>query len=241
MDLCNLKVGEPDALVNELAPRLRAAKTVEEACMLLCGELYERCRKGGDGERSLILSRIFLSLPFPALEPGVAAFAKEKKAGLDSTTGDMFLTLLGTRGDDPDWCDRKRSKGHQAIPLTRETVKKVPMMSRCFQQIGFNLDIVLKAEEDIHLDGVSSAFGVFHVEDAQGSPFVPAQDNFVKPRGVHSVLGCGTMLPNGAVSIWIGFLRHVVAQGAALPLVPMMPAFWHLIQPIYRRRALFVV
>lgn len=238
MDLCALKVGEPEGLVAELGARLKACASVEEACTLLCGELFERCRPGGDGERSLVLSRIYLSLPFSVLDPGSAGFAREK-FGLDPAPGDLFLALLGTKGDDPDWCDRKRSKGHRAIPLNRQTVTTVPMLARCFQQIGFDLDLVLKAEEGIHLDGVSSAFGLFHVEDAAGSPFVPAQAEFVAPAGVRSVVGCGTMLPNGAVSIWIGFSRHAVAQGAALPLIPMMPAFWHLAQPLYRRKAFF--
>lgn len=238
MNLCSLKVGEPEGLVEELRARLRACTSVEEACTLLCGELCERCRAGAGEERSLVLSRIYLSLPFSALDPGSAAFAREK-FGVSPAPGDLFLTLVGTRGDHPDWCDRKSSKGHRAIPLNRQTVTTVPMLARCFQQIGFDLELVLKAERGIHLDGVSSAFGLFHVEEALGSPFVPAQDEFVQPRGVRSVVGCGTMLPNGAVSIWIGFSRHAVAQGAALPLIPMMPAFWHLAQPLYRRRAFF--
>lgn len=238
MDLGALNVGEPEGLVAALGPRLKACASVEEACSVLCGELYERCRPAAGGERSLVLSRIYLSLPFPALEGGSAAFAREK-FGVDPGPTDLFLALLGTRGDDPDWCERKRSRGHRAIPLNRQTVATVPMLARCFQQIGFDLEVVLKAEEGIHLDGVSSAFGLFHVDEALGSPFVPAQDEFVRPRGVRSVVGCGTMLPNGAVSIWIGFSRHPIAQGAALPLIPLMPAFWHLVQPLYRRKAFF--
>ena len=113
------------------------------------------------------------------------------------------------------------------------------MLARCFQQIGFDVELVLRAEEGIKMDGVARAFGLFHVEEALDSPFVPAQDGFVRPRGVRSVVGCGTMLPNGAVSIWIGFSRDHIPQGAALPLIPMMPSFWHLVQPAYRRKALF--
>lgn len=239
MDLCTLKVGDPEDLVSDLGPRIQAHRSVEEACSLLSRALYEGCTSGASNERSLVLSRIYLSLPFSLLDPGSRTFAKEK-FGIDPAPADLFLALLGTHGDAPEWADRTRSQGHRAIPLNRQTVTTVPMLARCFQQIGFDLDKVLQPKEaGIHIEGVSSGFGLFHVEEAAGSPFVPAQDGFVKPHGVRSVVGCGTMLPNGAVSIWIGFSRHSIAQQQAVPLVAMMPAFWLLAQPLYRRRALF--
>lgn len=238
MDVTALKIGEPEGLVAELAPRLQASRTVEEACTLLCSEIYERCRSGPNGERSLVLSRIYLSLPFASLDAGGADFAR-RTFHLTPGPRDLFLALLGTHGDAPEWRDRKSSNGHRTIPLNRQTVTTVPMVARCFQQIGFDLEIVLKGEQGIHLEGVSQSFGMFHVEEVPGSPYVPAQENFVKPYGVRSAVGCGAMLPNGAVSIWIGFSRHAIPQRAALPLVPLMPSFWHAIQPLYRRRTFF--
>lgn len=236
MDLSSLPVGEPEDFVRELTPRLEASRTVEEACGVLARSLHERCLSGG--ARSLVLSRIYLSLPHSALDPGSVQFVREK-FGLSPSGSDVFLALMATAGDRPAWCDRKESQGHRAIPLDHQTVATVPMLARCFQQIGFNLDLVLAGEEGIHLEGVPSAFGLFHVEEALGSPFVPAQEDFVKPCGVRSAVGCGTMLPNGAVSIWIGFSRHAIARRAATPLIAMMPAFWHVVQPLYRRRAYF--
>ncbi|MFN7974347.1 MAG: hypothetical protein U0166_18695 [Acidobacteriota bacterium] len=236
MDLASLKVDEPERLVGELSQDLKVSKSVELACGLLARKLYEQCVH--EGARSLVLSRIYLSLPFEALDPGSAAFAREK-FGLSPAPGDLFLALCGTAGDEEAWCDRTMSQGHRAIPLNRETVTTVPMLARCFQQIGFDLDLAFKSEQGIHLEGVARAFGLFHVDDAHGSPFVPAQDGFVLPYGVRSALGSGTMLPNGAVSIWIGFARHAISRDAALPLIPMMPAFWHLVQPLYRKRAFF--
>lgn len=238
MDLSALEIDAPELLLNELTPRLQGCRSVEEACQFFSSELYERCRFGPDQERSLVLSRIYLSLPFAALDPGSAQFAREKFR-LDPKPQDLFLSLVGTSGDRPEWCDRKRSEGHRAIPLDRQTVTTVPMLARCFQQIGFDPDVVLKPGEGIHLEGVSRSFGLFHVEEALGSPYVPAQDTFVVPFRVRTALGCGTMLPNGSISIWIAFSRRTITQQAAVPLVPMMPAFWHVVQPLYRRRALF--
>jgi class 3 adenylate cyclase len=98
---------------------------------------------------------------------------------------------------------------------------------------------VLSPSEDIHLEGIVRGFGLFHVEDAVGSPFVPAQEEFVLPYGVASVVGCGTMLPNGAVALWIGFARHLIQRDAALPMIPLVPAFLRVTQHLYRRKALF--
>lgn len=238
MDLTALKLSDPEACVNDLAPRIRASATLEDAATLLATTLYDGCQTGG--ERSLVLSRIYLSLPFSLLDAGGAAFAREK-LGLAPAPGDLFLGLIGTWGDAAAWRDLRSSQGHRAIPLNRQTVTTVPMLARCFQQIGFDLDVVLAGEKGIRLEGVERSFGLFHVEDAAGSPYVPAQDAFVKPYGVRSALGCGTMLPNGAVSIWIGFARHAIPRSAALPLLSMMPAFWLLASPLYRRKAIYAL
>lgn len=235
MDLSALKLADPEALVNELAPQIRKAGSIEQAATLLCSTLYDRCTKGE--ERSLVLSRVYLSLPYSALDPGGAAFARDT-FGLSPRPDDLFLCLVGTWGDQEEWRDLRRSHGHRAIPLNRETVTTVPMLARCFQQIGIDTDVLLAGEKGIHLEGVSRTFGLFHVEEALGSPYIPAQDGFVRPLGVRSALGCGTMLPNGAVSIWIGFTRHPVTT-SALPLIPLMPGFWLHASPLYRRKAIY--
>ncbi|MEK7867610.1 MAG: hypothetical protein AAB434_13095 [Planctomycetota bacterium] len=236
MDLTALQIADPEALLNDLAPQIRQGGSIEQVSTLLCQTLHDRCLKGA--ERSLVLSRVYLSLPYSSLDSGGAQFARET-FGIDPKPADLFLCLVGTWGDQEEWKDLRRSKGHRAIPLNRETVTTVPMLARCFQQIGFDLEVVLAGEKGIRLEGVSRSFGLFHVEDAQGSPYIPAQDGFVKPLGVRSALGCGTMLPNGAVSIWIGFSRHTVTASSALALVPMMPAFWMHASPLYRKKALY--
>jgi two-component system NtrC family sensor kinase len=238
MNLNALKVNAPEQLIDELSPQIRACRSVEQACALLSQELYQRCVCGEPAAPSLVLSRIYLSLPFSALDPESQSFA-HKESGSPQGPNDPFLTLLGTWGDEPSWRSRTASQGHRAIPLNRDTLASAPMLARCFQQIGFNTDKILRAEDGIHVEGVASSFGLFYVENAQGSPFVPAQAGFVLPYHVRTVIGCGTMLLNGAVSIWIGFTRHQFAHQAGIPFIAMMPAFWQLVQPLYRRRALY--
>ena len=151
----------------------------------------------------------------------------------------MFLALLGTHGAQPEWCDIRASVGHAAIRLDRKTIDSAPMLSRCFEQMGLDLNAVGRVESGIHLEGVVRSFGLFHVLHARGSAFVPAHTDFVEPYAVESVLGCGTVLLDGAVSIWIGFSKQVIGADQAMPLLPMMPMFWQNIQSTYRRGAIF--
>ena len=57
--------------------------------------------------------------------------------------------------------------------------------------------------------------GVFHVEHAVGSPYIPAQQEFVIPFGIHSVLGFGGMLPSGNLFVVILFSKvHIPRETA---------------------------
>jgi hypothetical protein len=62
---------------------------------------------------------------------------------------------------------------------------------------------------------------VFHVAEALGSPFVPAQDPFVKRHGVRSVLGFGGMLPTGDLFTVILFTRVPVPRATAELFKPL--------------------
>lgn len=238
MDLTATEVDAFEQFVQGITGEVSATRSLEQCANLLCRKLYDDCRQPDTLKASLVLSRLYLSLPYSHLPPDIQSFAR-RKFSLDPSPKDLFLVLMGTTGREPQWCDRRQSAGHQAIPLNRTTVQSVPMLARCFQQIGFDLEIVLKGETGILLEGIPSSFGVFHVEDALVSPYVPAQEEFVKPYGVHSVIGGGTMLPDGAVSIWIGFTTLFIPADATLPLVRLMPSFWHACHPLYRARCFF--
>jgi hypothetical protein len=55
---------------------------------------------------------------------------------------------------------------------------------------------------------------VFHVPEAQGSPYIPAQD-FVERYNVRSVVGFGGTLPNGELIAMIFFSRLPIAIDVA--------------------------
>ncbi|MBY0545135.1 MAG: hypothetical protein K2Q14_06260, partial [Gammaproteobacteria bacterium] len=118
------------------------------------------------------------------------------------------------------------SNNHRAIPLTEHTLNTVPMVSRLFQQLGFKLGEQSENEMgELHMSGVSGISGVFYVENALDSPYIPAQD-FVKKYGVKSVVGTGVLLPEGEIAAFIGFCRVPLTQIQATALAPIMSKFW---------------
>lgn len=236
VDLSELRIGQPEELVTHAGTKLRGCTNVEDACSLFARELFDNCTV--NGERSLVLSRIYLTVPYRRLTPANQDRLRAKR-GAKIPPNERFLCLVGTHGTQPAWCDVRQSQGHAAIPLDAETIASAPMLSRLFEQMGVELSAEQRTESGIVVDGVGRSFGLFHVLHAKGSAFVPAQEEFVLPHGVESVLGCGTVLLDGAISIWIGFSRHVVGSDQAMPLLPMMPMLWQNIQSTYRRGAIF--
>ncbi len=236
MDLSELRIGQPEELVSQASARLRGSASVEAACGLFAKELFDSCTV--DGQPSLVLSRIYLTVPFRRLAPSIKerVTASAKRA---VPSNERFLSLVGTHGVKPEWCDVRASAGHAAIPLDEATIASAPMLSRCFEQMGVELSAAERTETGIVVDGVGHSFGLFHVLHAKGSAFVPAQTDFVEPYAVESVLGTGTVLLDGAISIWIGFSRHVIGADQAMPLLPMMPMLWQSIQSTYRRGVIF--
>jgi hypothetical protein len=125
------------------------------------------------------------------------------------------LTLLGTTGVEPAWNDRRRSAGHQAIPLpTPAVVERAPMVAALLRALGIEIATAIAPSEDIVRDLAGKTHGVFHVPEAKGSPVIPAQD-FVQRYGIHSVVGFGGILPSGDLFAVILFARVLVTAGAA--------------------------
>ena len=142
------------------------------------------------------------------------------------------LTLLATAGDCPEWNDRRRSRGHAAIPLESvEMVERAPMIASLIGQMGLGIEATLYPNPQLILDADQHAFNVFHVEHAVGDASIPAQKDFVLRYGVQSVLGFGGLLPSGDLFAVILFskvpirrrtatLFRTIALGVKLALLP---------------------
>ena len=125
------------------------------------------------------------------------------------------LTLLATGGDLPEWRDRRSSASHAVIPLESVAmVERVPMLSHLIVQMGLEIGAVLSPTEELILEADERAYGVFHVENAVGSPSIPAQE-FVVEHRIESVLGFGGLLPSGDLFAMILFTRAHISQETA--------------------------
>jgi hypothetical protein len=129
------------------------------------------------------------------------------------------LALLATRGSKLVWNDVATSINHQCIPLPSvEVVKRAPMIARLLADLGVPLELVVAPPVSLGflLDQVHESFNLFHIERALGSPFIPAQDDFVKPYHVQSVLGVGNLMSDGELFVVLLFTRvfilHEVAE-----------------------------
>jgi hypothetical protein len=62
---------------------------------------------------------------------------------------------------------------------------------------------------------------VFYVSEATGSPYIPAQKEFVEPYGVRSVVGFGGLLPEGDLFAVILFARVLIPRDTAEMFKPL--------------------
>ena len=143
------------------------------------------------------------------------------------------LTLLGTAGDEPAWNDRRRSEGHQAIPLPSEdVVRQLPMVLQLITQLGLDVETVMRPEPARARELAQRTYDVFHVPDAEASPYVPAKD-FVRSYGIRSALGFGGMLYTGDFYAAVLFAKMPISVDTAqmlkiLALPVRVPLLAHL-------------
>lgn len=64
-------------------------------------------------------------------------------------------------------------------------------------------------------DLARQTFNTFHIADAVDSPCITAQDDFVKPYGVKSVLGFGGVLSSGELFVVIMFSKVSIPASTA--------------------------
>jgi len=175
--------------------------------------LYDRI-VDGQHLHALALIRLFQICTYEELdEPGRQAAAA--MAGVPSLPPDTkCLTLLGTAGDHPAWNDCNLSRGHRAIPLSSvDAVERLPMISGLIRQLGFDVAGILQCDSGAQARNAETS--VFHVEEAAGSAQIPAQEEFVIPHGIRSVVGFGDLLPSGRFFAVIGFSKVAIPPGTA--------------------------
>lgn len=192
------------------------AHTMEEAANEIVHFFYDNFIEKQNESKSCILVRLFKTHDYATLGDDLKVFAQQMLDRPGDIQSCKCFTLLATCGVNPEWKSRMSSKGHQAIPLPSvQVLEKIPMMRNMVKQMGLDINSVVVPDPEIIVDLSQKTFNVFHVAKTEGSPYVPAQDEFVKPYGVKSVLGFGGVLPSGNVFVLIMFSKTPIAEEVA--------------------------
>jgi hypothetical protein len=215
LDVTDFTVGAMLRAGIAIRRRVRGAKSLEEAADIVVRYLYDHC-VAADGSRSCALVRFYKTHSYGQLEPAVQRFAAAQLGDHPPRDDMRCLTLLASAGDEPEWNSRRSSRGHQAIPLpSAERVRGAPMIMRLIEDLGVDLESLVSAAELRSRGSDSRTYNVFHVEEALGSPFIPAQGEFVERYGIASVVGFGGLLRSGEMFAAILFARDSIPSRSA--------------------------
>jgi two-component system NtrC family sensor kinase len=192
------------------------AKSMEEVAERVVGLLYNDLTETSTGNPACVLVRFYTTIQYQRLDGELREFGAKLMEGQPLQPTTRCLTLLGTRGDCPEWNSRTKSVGHRTIPLpSTQVVATIPMVSQLIAQLGLDVGAVVKPDPTLVLEAEQHTYGVFYVPKAEGSPFIPAQQEFVLPYHVQSVLGFGGTLPEGDVFTVLMFCRVAVSRATA--------------------------
>lgn len=200
------------------------AQSMEDAATRICRYLYAEfgamssaagaSERIGGGDCALV--RLYKTHPYARLDPALRRFADKAMGDAKARPGLRCLTLLASAGDEPEWNDRHTSRSHRAIPLpSPRIVEQAPMVAQLIRQFGLDLADIVSPSEEFVREMAGRSYGVFHVEHALGSPFIPAQEEFVRRFGIRSVVGFGGSLRSGDIFATILFSRVEITAEVA--------------------------
>lgn len=192
----------------------RLAGSMEETAQILVRYFYDAFRHSAAVSSNCALVRCFKTHRLGEL-PAALQVKALMSLGDEARDDLRCLTLLATAGDLPAWNQPSASSGHAVIPLEdADAVSRAPMIAQLIRQLGLEVESVLAPNDDLLLEADERTYGVFHVEDAAGSPSIPSQA-FVQEHGIESVLGFGGLLPSGDLFAIILFSKVQITREIA--------------------------
>ncbi|MGZ4810531.1 MAG: hypothetical protein ACXV7D_14500 [Thermoanaerobaculia bacterium] len=204
----------------DLRARLRSIFDEEPASIAEAGQriarfFYEELADGS-GRPACALVRLFKTESFGKLDDERKAFVRRLAPDADLHESLRCLVLVGTAGDVEAWNSAARSRGHMAIPLMSvKMVEEAPMIAQLIKQLGVSVETVLSPDPSLLLDMRDTSHNVFYVPVAEGSPFIVAQEEFVIPYRIQSVVGFGGMVASGDLFATIMFSRVPIGADTA--------------------------
>jgi len=240
LDLTNCTLSDLTDTLTDLRKLRIGAAGMEDAADRLVRYLYDNLVVKATGQRSCALIRLFVTRPYGTLDPELQTIAKKMLGEKPGLPAYKCLVLMATAGEQPEWNERKQSQGHQAIPLPSEQIiSSIPMISQLIYQLGIDVNTVLQPDPRMMLAAEQKTYNVFHVPEAVGSPYIPAQDAFVVPFQIRSVLGFGGLLPSGELFALILFSHTYIAHETAMLFKPHALAVKAALLPFDRDSAIF--
>jgi hypothetical protein len=189
---------------------------MEDVAQRVVHLLYDDFTDRATAAKSCVLVRFYLTMNYGDLDPELREFGAKLMESHQLSPETRCLTLIATCGEKSDWNSRRKSAGHQCIPLPSEhVVQTIPMIAQLIKQLGLDIGTVVNPDYSLILENEQRTYNVFHVPEAAGSAFIPAQSGFVLPHRVRSVLGFGGLLPTGNLYSVLMFTRVPVGRDVA--------------------------
>jgi hypothetical protein len=183
----------------------------EAAAQLVTETIYKTFRTA-ERSHAFSLVRVFRIGLFDELPPDLT---------IQPTNNSRYwVTLAGTFGTQPEWCERRLSKGHRAIP--EQAAQQAPMLHAAFSQIGLQWGAAAADEMPVENTELMMT-RYFYIKEALNSPYIVDQEAFVKPHGIQSVIGFGGSFIGGAAFVTIAFSRVKLEKHMADTFVTLSP------------------
>lgn len=215
-DLTRFTQSEATECGNALRALGSAASSMETAANNIVQHSYNNVINSETNEKACALIRFYKTHPYGQLASGLQEFACGIMGGAPESQDMKCLTMMATAGEHADWNSRSTSSGHRAIPLaSADFVGGIPMIAQLVSQFGIEMGSVISPDPNVIGDLARQTFNTFHIADAVDSPCIPAQDDFVKPYGVKSVLGFGGVLSSGELFVVIMFSKVSIPASTA--------------------------
>ncbi|HUF27388.1 MAG TPA: hypothetical protein VMM18_10460 [Gemmatimonadaceae bacterium] len=215
IDVTNFDIGALLRCGRAIREATRETRTVSEAAAAVTRLLYDVCVNPGTGERTCALVRFYRTDDYARLDPSRRAFVTRLLGDMPATPDMKTLVLLATVGEEPAWNDPARSRAHRVIPLpSEEIVRQAPMIAQLIEQFGLEVNEVVRPAGLLR-EREGRTYNVFHVPVALGSPYIPAQEEFVIRYGIQSVVGFGGLLRSGNLFAVVLFSRVPIPPESA--------------------------
>ena len=96
------------------------------------------------------------------------------------------------------------------------------MMREAFRQLGIQPQLEARNEPPVQ-QVMSADLRRFYVPEALNSPFIPDQEQFVKPYGIRSVVGVGSQFVSGSAYMLIAFSKVFINDAQSWNFTALAP------------------